>query len=921
MKLIDNIKGLFAAKANQPPRLQSWATTSSWITGLGAGRNALRLYGDEPYGWSDAATYNVWAGNCVSAIADAVALTPLKLYKKAAKKEDAPECVEDHPILELLQTINPFYMDEASFKRAGMEQLNVFGQWLIYKLRPESGGEPQELHILPAIQVDMLRDPRGYPTAYKYLGTDTYAIEDVIRIYYPSLRDPFVSTSPTSRAVAAINRYALADMAQEAIDRNGGKGGGIVGADFNMIDQDAAQFMAQWNAKNRDTEYMADDRFMPQGMTYASGQLTAVEQQREQRSMRLMNEIMAAYGVPPAVAGDYSDASKLANADAQMKQFWRGKIVPLAQMVAESFNNYLLWSDYEGSKEEGLYLQFCFDDVEALQEDEVKRAEINSVEAQTAVAELQGGIITINEAREKRGLMKIKNNPAADDVTLIVNGGQPDQPAQPEQTTNADGEIVDPATASPLTSTQLVNLRGVAESYAQGNLTDRQARVMLRLTAPTISDSDVEDFIAKDTDETINIKETQDAPTEPAQPEAAKPNSSGMIQARVIAGQYRKGDIDLEQAQTMIRMSMPDIDDPTLEVLLRKPAPEPAEQEQPETETEDEEDMGITPDMLGALQTIVDNFNGGLISEGQAYAMVKLLLPCALPSYVAGLLKPPDIDGEDEPLDMEDAEMEAEAEAVEREVLAALDAAAIAEREADDEEDETEDEADGEGETDSEDPAAKAGNEKRDQGGKFSSVDGAAIDRKSKAELDDAKRQAIIDRAMKNAAGKKKGKGKKAKKPKKTDTEKAAEKEKKRKEKLNKAVEQRSTIDDALKRLEGVDTPEAQAAREKLDRAATTIDKQIKRLNQSSPTNQVADAVSSANSAATAAGKALIPLFDWVGCKAFAMDGAELGVIEKVERFVDPKNPRPIEPTKTNPIVSVAGEWRYAADVRVMLEG
>jgi len=917
MGIINNIKGLFAAKAgaNQPPRLQSWATTSSWITGLGAGRNALRLYSDEPYGWSDAATYNVWAGNCVSAIADAVALTPLKLYKKAAKKEDEPTRIDSHPILELLQTINPFYMDEASFKRAGMEQLNVFGQWLIYKLRPESGGEPQELHILPALQVDMLRDPRGYPTAYKYLGTDTYAIEDVIRIYYPSLRDPFICTSPTSRAVAAINRYALADMAQEAIDRNGGKGGGVIGVDFNMIDEDARQFMAQWNAKNRDPDAMADDRFLPQGMNRESGQLTAVEQQREQRSMRLMNEIMAAYGVPPAVAGDYSDASKLANADAQMKQFWRGKIVPLAQMVAESLNNYLLWSDYEGSKEDGYYLAFCFDDVEALQEDEVKRAEINSVEAQTAVAELQGGIITINEAREKRGLMKIEGNPSADDVTLIVGGGQPDQPAQPEQTTNADGEIVNPATASPLTSTQLVNLRGVAESYAQGNLTDRQARVMLRLTAPTISDSDVEDFIAKDTDETINIKEDiQDVPTEPAQPEAAKPNSSGMIQARVIAGQYRKGDLDLEQAQTMIRMSMPEVDDATLEVLLRKPAPEPVEQEQPETETEDDEDMGITPETLTSLQTIIDNYNGGLISEGQAYAMVKLLLPCALPSYVAGLLKPPDIDGEDEPLDMEDAEMEAEAEAVEREVLAALDAAAIAEREAD-EEDAME--GDAEGETDSEDPAAKAGNTKRDQGGKFSSVDGAPIDRKSKAELDDAKRQAIIDRAMKNAAGKKGKKGKKAKKPKKTDEQKAAEKEKKRKERLNKAVEQRATIDDALKRLEGVDTPEAQAAREKLDKAATTIDKQIKRLNQSTPADQVADAVSSANSAATAAGKALMPVIDFVGRVAYDSVGVELGTIDKVERFNVHGG---IKATTDAPVLKIGEAFYKAADVRVMLE-
>lgn len=887
-----------------PPRLTPYGG-SSWLAMLSGQRSNMQLWSDAASGWADAATYNVWAKNCIKAIADAMAQVPLKLYKPAAKKGDKPECVENHPIITLLDEINPFYLDQVSFKREGARQLAIYGQWVIYKQRGDSGeGEPTELHILPGLDVDLLRDERGYPTLYTYRGADAYDPADIIRIYYPSTKDPFVAESPTSTAVASINRYTLADMAQEAIDKNGGRGGGYLSPDFNMIDGDAKQFMEQWNAKNRDTEYMADDRFLPPGFDYKSGQLTALEQQREARALRLMNEIFAAYGVPPAVAGDYTDASKLANADAQLTQFWRGNIVPLAQMVAESLNNYLLWSDYEGSKEEGLRLEFCFDDVEALQEDEAKRAEVDGMKAQTVVAKLQGGVITVNEAREEVGKDRI-DLPAADDVTLIVNGG-----AQPEAapTETADGEPVTP-TSPILTSTQLVNIRGVAESYAAGQMTDRQARAMLRMIAPSLTAQDIEDFIARETDQTIDISaETQPAPdAAPAeQPKAAGGN--GIAQARVIAAQFRKGDLDREQAETMMRLAMPDIDDATLEILLKPPAP--VEQDAPEDDTEEE--MGIDAPTLTALQTVIDNLNAQLISEDQAEAQITLLLPNALPSQVAGLLEvPPDPDAE--PLDPEEAAMEAEAEQAEDAILAALDAVAIAEDEADEMEDEAEADS---AETD--DPAAKAGNEKRDQGGKFSSVEGAPIDRKNpkdgKRDIGAERRQAIIDRAASNAASKKGKKGKKGRKPKKTEEQKAAEKEKKRQERLTKAVGHRAEVDDALKKLEGNSSKAADDAREKLDKAAKLLDRQINRLNQGTSADQVQTALAAAG---IAAGKALLPVIDYVGRKAYSVDGAELGTIEKVERFGMHGG---IEATKAEPVLVIGEGYHRAADVRVMLE-
>ena len=409
------------------------------------------VYPDTPDGWLWAAQYNPWAANAIEARARWVSAIPLELVQPKPDStdtdddDDFEEVKESHPVMELIERVNEFD-DEVSFKYNGVVQLSTGGDW--FTKVSLVNGKPAELFMLPFNDVQVVTVSEtggdmsmiGYPAIYRYRGAVDYSPEEIIRVYYASPRDPFRSISPTSKAIEAINRYRLADLAQEAIDKNGGQGGGIIGADFSLITGDEQRFMAEWNSKRKDPARMAEDKFLPPGMTYESGQITAMQAQREERNDRLKNEIFAAYGTPPAIAGDMSDASRLANADMQERMFAKNYGKPEAEMIARRFTDQLLYRYWPELKEKRWRIRPCFEGVTALQDDEVKAWEIKNAKATYAITVNGGGIASLNEARAAVDLEELEDERASD--VLQVTDTPEAAPAEGEDM--ADTEDMSP---------------------------------------------------------------------------------------------------------------------------------------------------------------------------------------------------------------------------------------------------------------------------------------------------------------------------------------------------------------------------------------------------------------------------------------------------------------------------------------------
>lgn len=420
-----------AVKAGTFSNYSQWWLSGGDISQL---MNTAVVYSNTPYGRIQAATYNVWAANCIAARSETLAGVDLKLYKRTKDPQQKPEEITDHPVLELLEEVNPVNLQKASFREQIERQLSIHGDCYIHKVR-DAKGLVAEMYILPAQYVEPIPDAVKMVAGYRYQTSIVLPPEDVVRIYYSSDENPALARSPISSAIAAINNYVLSDLAQRGIDQRGGQGGGIVMVDFNSIAGDPQRFMQEWDAKRSDPHNAGRDAFLPSESSYTSGTLTAQQQQREERAMRLIREIMAAFRVPPSLAGDYKDASVLSNAAQQDKNFWQTFMRFELKRVEESMNVGLLWGEYKGSREDGLYLLHDTSKVEALSEGEDAESNRDGVRATTADTAFASGLISLNEARVYIGQEPI-DDPRADEVL------QPE--TEPEMPQGADIANEDP---------------------------------------------------------------------------------------------------------------------------------------------------------------------------------------------------------------------------------------------------------------------------------------------------------------------------------------------------------------------------------------------------------------------------------------------------------------------------------------------
>ena len=405
-----------AAKADIPLSRVQWST-------FGNPSNPSGQYSDTPDGWVSAAHSNVWARNCIRARASAIAQTELKLKQYNENTGEETE-ITKHEILDLLETVNPINSNKQSFRRSIETQLGIHGDCIVKKAK-DTSKRVRELYLLPRQYVQPEPDANTFIGGYTWLiNGELIPKADCIRFWYPHPDGSIMAESPTSTALRYINPYNISDLAAEAIDKRGGQGGGIVSYDALANGIDLERMKSEWDRKYSDPKMAGADRHMPPGTKYESGALTAQQMQREERMIRLAQNIMGSYFVPPAIAGDYSDASVLANAAVQSRAFWDLFVLDELSFIAETFNNELLWADWPGSYEAGLYLEHDVSEIAALQEDA-------DAKMQRAVIGVQGGILSVNEGREMADMEPV-DDPNADAVNLMKEQPAP-QPAQPPQ--------------------------------------------------------------------------------------------------------------------------------------------------------------------------------------------------------------------------------------------------------------------------------------------------------------------------------------------------------------------------------------------------------------------------------------------------------------------------------------------------------
>ena len=450
MGIMDRIFGRgndgIAAKALEKPAW--WGNVWNTDTSAESGE-----YGDSPTGRVGAVKHNVWAYNCVQARMAAVAQAPMKLYRGVG---DEKQEIEDHPVLDLLRVVNPVNLNARSFRRGIEQQLSLHGRCIIQKVRGVGG--VRELYILPMNFLEVEEDAREWIKGFTWLPTNTLVPRaDVIDINYPSMNGDVEADSPTSVALDSINRYNIADQAQSSIDKRGGQKGGMVIHPSGTIQADFDRARAEWDRWRKNPNNAGRDMHVSAGFDWRGDAFSSSEMQREERMHRIAKEIMAPYRVPPAAAGDFSDASVLANAGVQMRSLWDLFAVDECAFIAEELTYSLLHAEWPDTARAGLYFEHDLSQIPAMREDSDSRV-------QRAIALNASNLASVNEARDIAGLEK-SNDVAAD--RILMEASQADV-------------VADPAP-----------LMAIIQSFAAGAITEPAAATLLRIAAPNLTDDQV----------------------------------------------------------------------------------------------------------------------------------------------------------------------------------------------------------------------------------------------------------------------------------------------------------------------------------------------------------------------------------------------------------------------------------------------
>jgi len=425
--------------------------------------------------------YGSWVYAAATINANAVASTPLRLYvrsapetrrlwrtRRASRKSlqwlngdgarqpsahvmrkaaelgaDFEEVTDEHPLLRLLSTANPWFNGfDATVLRVVWQEL--CGNAYLHVVT-DSLGTPSELWPMPPQWTEVIPDAEQFVAGYRYgKGSEnkqTFATDEVLHFRRPNPRDLFYGMGKLEAAWGAANANAALHQMDLSWFQNSGRPDYLMTVKGNASSDELERVERSIKQKFRGTRNRGNFlistsdidlkplQFAPKDMT---GRDDVVE------------EIAAVFGVPVSMLK--ANDPNLAGASIGFASWREMTVLPLLRMDEETLNQRLLpMFGIEG------------DAVLAYDDPVPANRQLDLTETQVAVA---SGFMTPNEARERYGLERVDD---ANADKLLFNG-QPigGVPAAAPFALSVDA----PEVAQPITAPQIAAVESVATKAA-----------------------------------------------------------------------------------------------------------------------------------------------------------------------------------------------------------------------------------------------------------------------------------------------------------------------------------------------------------------------------------------------------------------------------------------------------------------------
>jgi len=382
----------------------SWIYAAASINANAVASTPLRMYVR-----SDPATRRLW--NTRAASRKSVARlrgdtdnqpSAFVLRKAAELGNDFEEVTDDHPLLRLLSTANPYFNGyDATVLRVVWQELtgNAY-----FHVVTDTFGTPSELWPMPPQWTEIIPDPQRFISGYRYgKGSETkqtFDANEVIHFRRPNPRDLFYGMGKLEAAWGAAQANVALHEMDLAMFQNGGRPDWLLTIKGNASQDEITRVENAIRAKfrgprNRGKFMVSTAEIDVKPLQFPPKDLTGRDE--------IVEEIAAVFGVPVSMLK--ANDPNLAGATIGFASWREMTVLPLCRMDEETLNQRLLpMFGLEG------------DAVLAYDDPVPANRTQDLTETQVGVA---GGWLTPNEARERYGL-----EPSADPMadSLLVNG-------------------------------------------------------------------------------------------------------------------------------------------------------------------------------------------------------------------------------------------------------------------------------------------------------------------------------------------------------------------------------------------------------------------------------------------------------------------------------------------------------------------
>ena len=360
MNVLQSFLGLFKKEqaVNKPAAYMSFTDSYHY----------LQSNGSEEY----LKSYNSWVYAAVTKRADTFASMKLTLNKIVKKSgENTVEPVKSHPVLELLDKVNP-YLSFPDLLKITQTYKDLTGNaywWLIM-----AGSKVVE--IWPYFRPDRMS---VVPSATEFIAGYEYQTptgdivkfntDEIIHFKYPNPLDPYLGVSPMSACYLAYNTYIKSAEYNNRFFNNNARADFILSFPNGITETEQKQLSTQWNARHQGRGHehrpgilSGDAKILTTGMS--AKDMEFIEQQKSTR-----DEILAIFKVPKALL----DPQELNFASAQVAKevFAEEVVIPMMNDLVCTLNEFLLphygddslFFDFEDPAEENAETKYTRYDV------------------------------------------------------------------------------------------------------------------------------------------------------------------------------------------------------------------------------------------------------------------------------------------------------------------------------------------------------------------------------------------------------------------------------------------------------------------------------------------------------------------------------------------------------------------------------